>query len=102
MRLLNSTVVAAVVFSIPAYAGFNIQKLLALPMLEPGQQAGASGQQIAAIQVDSQGNFIVVTTVTNSAPPGSTLPFTPYAIAYKLDPDGNQLFARILPGVATG
>jgi uncharacterized protein (TIGR03437 family) len=102
MGLLNSIVAAVVVFSIPVYAGFNIQKLLALPMLEPGQQPNAPGQQVAAIQVDSQGNFIVVTTVTDSVPPGTTLPFTPYAIAYKLDPNGNQLFARVLPGVAIG
>jgi uncharacterized protein (TIGR03437 family) len=90
-QAFSSTVV--LFLALPCHAGFSVQKLIAVPVSDPGQQ-------VAAAAVDSQGNMIVIATATQLAPPGSTTGATPYALVYKLDPNGNQLFSKVLPGAA--
>ena len=91
MRFLSSIGATAIVVIIPAYAGFNIQKLVQVPAPEPGQQ-------VAASQTDSQGNLIVVATVVEPVPSGFQLGLQ-YALVKKIDPNGNQIFSRLLSGV---
>ncbi len=91
MRFLSSITATAIFFSIPVYAGFNIQKLVRVPAPE-------AGQQVAASQADSKGNLIVVATIVQPVPPGYTLGLQ-YALVKKIDPNGNEIFSRLLSGV---
>ena len=69
-----------------------MQKLLQIPA-DPGQQ-------VADMKTDSQGNLIVTAYVSV---PDSSSPVefgsVSYGLIKKIDPAGNEIFSRILPGV---
>jgi uncharacterized protein (TIGR03437 family) len=87
--LVRYCAVAALV-CIPSYAGFQMQALLQVSAPEPGQQ-------VVALQVDSQSNMIVIATVTQPTPPGNELGLS-YALVKKIAPNGNEIFSQLLPG----
>jgi hypothetical protein len=71
---------------------FRPQRLLQIP--------AQPGQQISSLQVDAQGNLIVAAQVTLA---GGSYPYltSAFGLVKKIDPQGNEIFSRFLPGVNT-
>jgi uncharacterized protein (TIGR03437 family) len=67
---------------------FNPQKLLQIP--------SQPGQLISSLQVDAKGNTIAAAVVTATSLFDVTSQF---GLVMKIDPLGNQIFSRVLPGV---
>ncbi len=90
-RLLSFCALLAACSASLSAGPFHPQTLLQIP--------SQPGQQISSVQVDSQGNIIATAIVTQTDVFDVTSAF---GLVIKLDPQGNEIFSRLLPALVAG
>jgi uncharacterized protein (TIGR03437 family) len=89
-----SLVIASVCWGLSA-GPLRPQQLLRIP--------SGSGQQVSDLKIDSHGNLIVAASVASPASADGTVAdnaVASFGLIKKIDPQGNELFSRFLPGAS--
>ena len=91
MKRVSICALSMVVLCSHALADFRVEQVMQVPTAVPGQQV------YGGVYVDSRSNFIVPTLVNTPVVTGSEVPIQSYSIVKKIDPNGREIFARVLP-----